>query len=187
LKRNGCSPVVAAATIIIWATLAFLQSRDKENEMTEPTIQPTADSVNPFFSWRVDHAGIRVPDFESAVAWYTEKLDLQLRKRVSFAGLTFAFLSSSGDDKFVFELLAGPGADARPTYTDLHASYRTAGWHHVCFGVESVDGAIEQLRRRGVTVVSEPHDVVPMGLRVAFFADPWGNLFEVTQPIGDRS
>ena len=154
--------------------------------MTAPIAQPT-DRVSPFASWKVDHAGIRVPDFETAVAWYTEKLDLRLRKHVSFAGLTFAFFSSAGDDKFVFELLAGPGAESRPTYTDLHASYNSAGWHHVCFSVESVDGAIEQLKQRAVTVVSEPHDVVPMGLRVAFFTDPWGNLFEVTQSLGDRS
>ena len=152
--------------------------------MTAPNAQPAANPVSPFASWRVDHAGIRVPDFGIAIAWYTEKLDLRLRKQVSFAGLTFAFLSPAGDDKFIFELLAGPGVDNRPTYTDLHASYKTAGWHHVCFRVKSVDGAIEQLKRRGVTIVSEPHDVVPMGLRVAFFADPWGNLFEVTELLG---
>jgi catechol 2,3-dioxygenase-like lactoylglutathione lyase family enzyme len=155
--------------------------------MTTPMAQPTTNGVSPFASWKVDHAGIRVPDFETAVTWYTEKLDLRLRKHVSFAGLTFAFLSPAGDDKFIFELLAGPGADSRSMYTDLHASYKTAGWHHVCFSVESVDGTIEQLKHRAVTVVSEPHDVVPMGLRVAFFADPWGNLFEVTQSLGDRS
>lgn len=57
----------------------------------------------------------------------------------------------------------------------------------MCFSVDSVDGAVEQLKHRAVTLVSEPHDVVPMGLRVAFFADPWGNLFEVTQLLGDRS
>jgi len=154
--------------------------------MTAPIAQPTVNGISQFASWKVDHAGIRVPDFDSAVAWYTEKLDLRLRKQVSFAGLTFAFLSSAGDDKFVFELLAGPGVDRRPTYTDLHDSYKTAGWHHVCFRVESVDSAIDQLKHRDVIVVSEPHDVVPMGLRVAFFSDPWGNLFEVTQSLGDR-
>jgi glyoxylase I family protein len=39
------------------------------------------------------------------------------------------------------------------------------------------------LKRRGVTIASEPHDVAVMGLRVAFFADPWDNLFEVIQSI----
>jgi glyoxylase I family protein len=155
--------------------------------MATPIAQPTVKDASPFASWKVDHAAIRVPDFDAAIAWYTEKLDFRLRKHVSFAGLTFAFLSPAGDDSFIFELLAGPGADSRPTYTDLHASYKTAGWHHVCFRVGSVDVAVEQLKLRAVTVVSEPHDVVAMGLRVAFFADPWGNLFEFTQPLANRS
>jgi catechol 2,3-dioxygenase-like lactoylglutathione lyase family enzyme len=155
--------------------------------MSTPIVRPTAIDAGPFALWKVDHAGIRVPDFDAAIAWYTETLDFRLRKHVSFAGLTFAFLSPAGDDGFVFELLAGPGADSRPPYQDLHASYKTAGWHHVCFRVASVDSAVEQLKHRAVTIVSEPHDVVPMRLRVAFFADPWGNLFEVTESLGDSS
>jgi catechol 2,3-dioxygenase-like lactoylglutathione lyase family enzyme len=153
--------------------------------MTTPIAQPDIKSASPFVSWKVDHAAVRVPDFDTAITWYTEKLDFRLKKHVSFAGLTFAFLSPAGDDGFVFELLAGPGADSRPTYTDLHDSYKIAGWHHVCFRVDSVDVAVEQLQRRSVTIVSKPHDVVPMGLRVAFFADPWGNLFEFTQLLRD--
>jgi predicted enzyme related to lactoylglutathione lyase len=51
------------------------------------------------------------------------------------------------------------------------------------FSVDSVDAVIDELKRRDVTVASEPHDVPAMGLRVAFFADPWGNLFEVIQAI----
>jgi catechol 2,3-dioxygenase-like lactoylglutathione lyase family enzyme len=155
--------------------------------MTTPIVQTEANGASPFAHWKVDHAAIRVPDFDTAIVWYTEKLDFRLLKHVSFAGLTFAFLSPAGDERFVFELLAGPGAGSRPAYGDLHASYKLAGWHHVCFRVDSVDTAVEQLKARSVTIVSDPHDVVPMGLRVAFFADPWGNLFEFTQLLGDHS
>jgi catechol 2,3-dioxygenase-like lactoylglutathione lyase family enzyme len=159
----------------------------KGSEMTTPLAQPAVKGASPFVGWKVDHAAIRVPDFDAAIAWYTEKLDFRLKKHVSFAGLTFAFLSAAGNDGFVFELLAGPGAEARPQYEDLHGSYRLAGWHHLCFRVDSVDAAVEQLKGRSVTIVSEPHDVVPMALRIAFFADPWGNLFEFTQLLDDPS
>ncbi len=149
--------------------------------MTSTTTTPkTKDS--PFTAWKVDHSAIRVPDFEAAIAWYTNKLDFRLLKHLTFAGLTFAFLEPAGGG-FVFELLAGPGAEARPRYENLHDSYRFGGWHHVCFRVGNVDEAIEQLRKRSVKIVSEPHDVAPMGLRVAFFSDPWDNLFEFTQLI----
>ena len=137
----------------------------------------------PFASWKVDHAAIRVPDFNAAMAWYTEKLDFRLKHSVPLAGLTFAILASAADDAFTFELLAGAGADNRPIYADLHDSYKMAGWHHVCFRVENVDRAVQELKRRSVKIVTEPKDVAAMGLRVAFFADPWDNIFEIIQSL----
>jgi catechol 2,3-dioxygenase-like lactoylglutathione lyase family enzyme len=134
-------------------------------------------------SLKINHVAIRVPDFDIAVAWYAEKLDFRLKQSVSVAGLTFGFLYPAGDDSFHFELMAGPGAAARPAYKDLHDSYNMSGLHHPGFSVDSVDDVIAELKRRDVTIASEPHDVPAMGLRVAFFADPWGNLFEVIQTI----
>ena len=32
-------------------------------------------------------------------------------------------------------------------------------------------------------MLSEPHDVPQLSLRVAFFADPWGDLFELVQAM----
>ena len=93
--------------------------------MATSIAQPTVKDASPFASWRVDHAAIRVPDFDTAIAWYTEKLDFRLRKHVSFAGLTFAFLSPAGDDGFIFELLAGPGADRDRKSTRLNSSHIT--------------------------------------------------------------
>lgn len=143
----------------------------------------TPNASSPFASLRINHVAIRVPDFDTAIAWYAEKLDFRSRQSVSLAGLTFAFLYPAADDSFHFELLAGPGAAERPPYKDLHDSYKMSGWHHPGFRVESVDDVIDELKRRNVTIASEPHDVAAIGLRVAFFADPWGNLFEVIQSI----
>jgi glyoxylase I family protein len=42
---------------------------------------------------------------------------------------------------------------------------------------------VTALRQRGVRIVSEPGDVPPLGLRFAFFCDPWGNLFELLEPL----
>ena len=36
--------------------------------------------TSPFAGWKVDHAAIRVPDFDAAIAWYTEKLDFRLKQ-----------------------------------------------------------------------------------------------------------
>jgi len=149
--------------------------------------QPVAPPINassPFASWNVDHACLRVPDFDTAIAWYTEKLDFRLIRSVPLRDLIYAFLSPAADDTFSFELVAGPGAVDRPSYDDLRASLTLSGWHHIGFRVDNVDHAIGELKRRGVTIISEPHDVTPLGLRLAFVSDPWGNLFEFIQPLG---
>jgi len=148
--------------------------------MTKPSTPP---APGPLGSLKINHAAIRVPDFDAAVAWYVDKLDFRSKQTVSVAGLSFGFLYPAGDDSFHFELMAGPGAAERPAYKDLHESYNMSGWHHPGFSVDSVEAVIDELKRRDVTIASEPHDVPAMGLRVAFFADPWGNLFEVIQSI----
>jgi catechol 2,3-dioxygenase-like lactoylglutathione lyase family enzyme len=148
--------------------------------MNTPT---TPHASSPLASLKINHVAIRVPDFDTAVAWYADKLDFRLKQSVSVAGLSFGFLYPTGDDSFHFELMAGPGAAERPVYKDLHDSYNMSGWHHPGFSVDNVDDFIDELKRRDVTIASEPHDVPAMGLRVAFFADPWRNLFEVIQSI----
>jgi catechol 2,3-dioxygenase-like lactoylglutathione lyase family enzyme len=142
-----------------------------------------ANTSSPFASWKVDHAGIRVPDFEQAVAWYSSALDYRLLRTVSIGEMTFGFMSPAADDRFSFEILAGPGAVSRPPYEGLHGSYNLSGWHHLGIRVESVDDTVDELKRRGVKIVSEPHNVPVLGLRLAFFADPWGNLLEVIQSM----
>ena len=136
---------------------------------------------------KINHAAVRVPDFDAAVAWYAEKLDFRLSQAVPVGDLTFGLLYVAGDDSFHFELQAGPGAESRPAYKDLHGSYEMSGWHHVGFQVDRVDDVIDELKRRSVTIISEPHDVPSMQLRVAFFADPWGNLFEVIHQLNVSS
>lgn len=143
----------------------------------------TPPASSPLASLKINHAAIRVPDFDLAVSWYADKLGFRSKQTVSVAGLRFAFLYPAADDSFHFELMAGPGAAERPAYKDLHDSYNMSGWHHPGFSVESVDAVIDELKSRDVTIASETHDVPAMGLRVAFFADPWGNLFEVIQSI----
>ena len=147
------------------------------------TALTTPHASSPLASLKINHVAIRVPDFNVAAAWYADKLDFRLKQSVSVAGLTFGFLYPAGDDRFHFELMAGPRAAERPPYKDLHESYNMSGWHHPGFSVDSVDDVIDELKRRDVTIASEPHDVPSLGLRVAFFADPWENLFEVIQTI----
>jgi catechol 2,3-dioxygenase-like lactoylglutathione lyase family enzyme len=157
---------------------------ERTSPMAMPTVFPAVNTSSPFASWKGDHGGIRVPDFDAAVAWYTEKLDFRVMHSWPYGEITFAFISPAVDDSFRLELVAGPGAADRPTYENLGDSLALLGWHHLCLRVDSIDGTVEELKRRGVTIVSEPLDVPSISRRFAFFADPWGNLFELTETIG---
>jgi catechol 2,3-dioxygenase-like lactoylglutathione lyase family enzyme len=143
--------------------------------MSAPETSSPANTASPFASWKVYHVGIRVPDFDEAIAWYTTKLDFRLVKSAVIGNLTFGFVSPAADDSFSVEIMAGPGAADRPAYADFRDSYALSGWHHLGMHVDDVDATVEELKRRDVKIVSEPHDVPVLSLRLAFFCDPWGN------------
>jgi catechol 2,3-dioxygenase-like lactoylglutathione lyase family enzyme len=148
---------------------------------TETSTPPRGGS--PFASWKGDHVGIRVPDFQAAADWYTGTLDFRLLQSMALGDKTLAFLALPGDDGLRIEFIAGPGCTPRPDYEQLIDTHAVAGWHHLCLRVDDVDAALAELERRQVRIVSAARDVPGLGLRFAFFSDPWGNLIELTQPL----
>lgn len=114
------------------------------------THPPSLNTASPFSSWKSDHPGLRAPDFYTAVAWYKGKIDFRGKHSWQMGDKTFALISPAVDDSFSFELMAGPGAELRPSYDDLPGSHKLTGWHHVCFRVESVHDTIAEQKRRGV-------------------------------------
>lgn len=151
--------------------------------MTISTTFAEINAASPFASWKGDHVGIRVPDFDTAASWYRETLDFRVTHTMPLGEKTLAFLSPPTDNSFRIEFIAGPGCIGRPSFDQLQDTHSIGGWHHLCLRAESVDASIFELRRRGVRIVSEPKDVPALGIRFAFFSDPWGNLFELSQPI----
>ncbi|MBM2619361.1 VOC family protein [Actinoplanes sp. LDG1-06] len=66
----------------------------------------------------------------------------------------------------------------------MDASLSVNGYNHVCLSVDSVDDTLAELRRRGVDVVNAPFEIDDISARLAFFRDPWGNMFEISERIG---
>lgn len=144
---------------------------------------PAINADSPFSSMKGHHVAVRVPDFQTAKAWYVEKLDFRIIHEWPYADQHLAYLAPATDNRFYIELLGDgtPGPIPKSAYSDLGDSLRLAGYHHFCLNVQSVDDTIAELRRRGVTIVTEPFELPVINRRLAFFADPFGNLIELAQ------
>lgn len=144
---------------------------------------PAINAKSEFASMKGHHVAVRVPNFEQAVIWYTEKLDFRLVHQWAHADQTLAYLAPPTDNDFFIEILGGgtPLPTPKSTYSDLGDSLRLAGYHHFCFDVADMDATVTELRRRGVSIIAEPFEVPVIGRRLAFIADPFGNLIELAQ------
>jgi lactoylglutathione lyase/glyoxylase I family protein len=146
---------------------------------------PAHNTTSPFASMKGHHVAVRVPDFEVAKRWYVEKLDFRVIHEWRYADLQLAYAGPATDDHFYIELL-GDGQSKpvpKPVYTDLGDSLRLAGYHHFCLNVRDMEAAIAEFRRRGVTIVTEPFELPVISRRLAFIADPFGNLIELAQVL----
>ena len=65
----------------------------------------------------------------------------------------------------------------------LAANVRTQDKVCLVFAVADVDAACEELKRKGVQLVSRLADHPGWGIRAAHFRDPDGNLIEINQPM----
>jgi len=139
--------------------------------------------ASPFASFAGHHVGVRVPDYDAAVAWYTEKLDFRVLQEWPYGDMRLAYLSPAADDDFHLELLAGPIEHSRPVLDDLGQSLTYGGYQHFCLRVASVDKARAELAARGVDVLGEPFEIEAISRRLAFFRDPWGNMIELSETL----
>ncbi|CDX32735.1 Glyoxalase/bleomycin resistance protein/dioxygenase [Mesorhizobium sp. ORS 3359] len=146
---------------------------------------PARNTRSTFADMRGHHVALRVSDFAKAKSWYTEKLDFRVVHEWPYADEELAYLAPPNDDNFMIELLAGgdPLPIAAPSYTDLGDSLRYAGYHHFCINVADMDKTVAELKARGVTIVTEPFKLDAISRKLAFFADPFGNLIELAEIV----
>lgn len=142
---------------------------------------PPVNNNSPFSGMKGNHVALRVPDFEASKKWFTEKLDFRVIHEWPFGELSLAYLAPAADDHFWIELLAGGNPADRPAYGGLNESLHRAGYHHFCINVDDMDATLAELRKRDVNIISEAFELEVIGRRLAFIADPWGNLIELAQ------
>jgi|HubBroStandDraft_4_1064222.scaffolds.fasta_scaffold162603_1 glyoxylase I family protein len=129
---------------------------------------------------RLDHVGLAVADLEESVAWFCDVFGLvpELTLRVDAIDLSIEMLIHPSYG-YRLELLHRPGsaADRKPG-TPAEAALRD-GYGHVAFDVADLDAGYDRALARGARPVMPPGPSPEPGVRMAFVADPEGNLVEL--------
>jgi lactoylglutathione lyase/glyoxylase I family protein len=148
-----------------------------------PADQAPPPPDSPFASAKIHHLALRVPDAEGSKRWFVEKLDFRIVCEWPMGEHRCAWLRSPGENGVIIEIVGGNSPEPNPDFATVEETLEYGGYHHVSIEVRNVADAVAELRRRGVLIVGDPLDVIPIGLRVAFVADPWGNMVELAERI----
>ena len=142
-------------------------------------IHHAAYSAHPVFG-SIDHIGVAVEDLDAAIALYGERLGMRVQHRetVEEQGVE-AVLLGVGDSHV--ELLRPLGPD---TAVGKFLSRRGPGLHHVAYGTDDIESAIESVRAAGLGLIDEQPRIGIRGSRVAFLhpKSTGGVLTELVEP-----
>ena len=113
---------------------------------------------------RIDHIAIVVEDIETTLGFWRDALGLRLAQveDVPEQKSEVAFLPVGQSE---VELV-------RPTTDDSgvakYLQKRGPGMHHICFEVDDIEGALKQLKARGVRLINETPVPGAGGKQIAF-------------------
>lgn len=122
---------------------------------------------------RIHHIGLPVSDLGLSVAWYRDALGLTHEANAGVPGGVAFMVAPTGER---LELLA---VDAQPSAWDDPIVALRAGVPHTAWTVDDLDAAHARAVEAGGRSVWSPRDTPDAGLRIAFVADPDGNLVEL--------
>jgi methylmalonyl-CoA/ethylmalonyl-CoA epimerase len=113
---------------------------------------------------RIDHVGVAVEDLDDAVRLYSERLGMpvQHRETVEEQGVE-AVLVGVGESHV--ELLRPLGAD---TAVGRFLERNGPGVHHVAYGTDDIESALESARAAGLSLIDEHPRRGIRNSRVAF-------------------
>jgi catechol 2,3-dioxygenase-like lactoylglutathione lyase family enzyme len=137
---------------------------------------------------RIANAQLWVDDQDEALAFYTNKLGMEVRSDVTLPEMgDFRWLTVGprGQEDFAITLMAIPGPPVMDAGTaDEVRNLMSKGFAGTVFlATDDVRSDYEELKGRGVEFTEEPEER-PYGID-AGFRDPSGNSFRLTQVSED--
>jgi catechol 2,3-dioxygenase-like lactoylglutathione lyase family enzyme len=136
---------------------------------------------------QLTHVQVWVHDQDEALAFYTDKLGMELREDVTVPEMgNFRWLTvgvpGQKDVNIVLMAVPGPPVFDEETSSKLKDLVAKGAAGGLFFATDDVDGTYQELRDRGVEFSQEPTDQ-PYG-RDAGFRDPSGNQMRMAK-LGD--
>lgn len=131
-----------------------------------------------------DHAGLSVGDLDAMAAWYAQALGLRRTNKggLPAIGLEVEFVVSP--EGWAIELLHIDGSGGGLRAPDPNTALKTQGYGHIALRVADVDASFAQLIAAGASERMAPRQSPEPGVRMAFVADPEGNLIELLDRPG---
>lgn len=134
---------------------------------------------------QLDHVGLSVADLDAQAEWYSRALGLEQREpgAIAAVGLRVVFLVHP-EHEWAIELLNRPGSQHPPLARTAPEHILTQGYGHLCLRVDDVDVLYDRVIAAGAAPIQPPGASPVSGVRMAFVADPEGNLIEMLDRPG---
>lgn len=133
----------------------------------------------------LSHVTIVVPDQAEALEWYTETFGFEVRADEPFEtpdGSAGRWVTVGVRGQADVEIaLIDPDPELYPPAVVERYEAWIGGIPPLVFATEDCRDTVEELEARGVTITEEPVDL-PWGTS-AMVADPYGNEFNVMEPV----
>jgi methylmalonyl-CoA/ethylmalonyl-CoA epimerase len=129
---------------------------------------------------QIDHIGIAVNNLDETVAFYRQVMGLEVSSTEVFNRMKIAFLRIGDSELELLEDLTPDGAIAR------HVATRGEGLQHVAYRVDNIEGALQEMRAKGIELIDERPRPGARHSRVAFLhpKSTKGVLIEFVEPQG---
>jgi catechol 2,3-dioxygenase-like lactoylglutathione lyase family enzyme len=128
---------------------------------------------------KLDHFGLTVGDLGAMTDWYVKAMELEVEFEFALDHVEFRGVMLRSVDGHRVELLHRPGSLEGLQAADPVEAALTRGLGHIAFDVPDVDAAYDVLLGVGATDRLSPRPSPEPGVRMAYVADPEGNLVEL--------
>jgi len=128
---------------------------------------------------KLDHVGLTVADLPAMTDWYVDALGLEVEFEFALDHVDFRGVMLLSADGHRIELLHRTGSLPGLQAANPVEAALTHGFGHIAFDVPDVDAAYDALLAVGATDRMSPRPSPEPGVRMAYVADPEGNLVEL--------